>query len=83
MNPQPTEAACEVIVWDYDAAPDGGEIVVYEVRRFASRTKAKNYAWWMVNGDVPFVGAAVIRDGALICSYGLNCFTRSGKESES
>jgi len=83
MATQPTGGQYEVIVWDYDAAPDAVEFLnpdnvegsiapcyVRERRWFKSQVQALAFAEEYFGGRFTATGAAVFLEGKLIEGFG-------------
>jgi hypothetical protein len=77
------ETVYEVVLWDYDAAPDAMEYLepydpenirpyyVWKRLRFSRLDQAKSVAYWQVK-EFPFaIGAAVFHNGQFVFGAGL------------
>ncbi len=68
-----SEARCELIVWDFDGAPDGAGYFVWKRVRGLDRRDAVRLAYDAAGDheDSLAVGAGVYLDGVLIVGYGV------------
>jgi hypothetical protein len=67
------EVLYEVIVWDFDAAPDGDGYYVWKRFRVSTRSEAvrRAYDWAGDHEDATATGAGVFLGGKLVRGFGL------------